>query len=64
MTSRSVCSDVQSSVGDGIQKNGDYGGCVGQKLLLRSFDYDGGHCWLVFPRHQAKSFVSCGYVPV
>ena len=62
--SRCVYRDFESSVGDGVQKGGAYEGCPGYRLLLRSFDSYGGHCWLVYPRHQAKSFVSCGYVCV
>ncbi|KAK7474220.1 hypothetical protein BaRGS_00034569, partial [Batillaria attramentaria] len=51
--------DLRSRVGDGVTKGGN-SGCVGYRLLLRSFDSYGGRCWVVYPRHQAVSYISCG----
>ncbi|PVD34588.1 hypothetical protein C0Q70_05864 [Pomacea canaliculata] len=55
-----VSRDLQSNVGEAVSVD-PVGGCIGYTLLLRSFDAYGGHCWLVYPLHQAIRFVSCGY---
>ncbi|XP_025087243.1 uncharacterized protein LOC112559946 [Pomacea canaliculata] len=52
--------DLQSNVGEAVSVD-PVGGCIGYTLLLRSFDAYGGHCWLVYPLHQAIRFVSCGH---
>ncbi|XP_070197955.1 uncharacterized protein [Littorina saxatilis] len=52
--------DKQSSVGDGVKKGRENEGCAAYKLLLQSFDHHGGHCWVVNPRHQDVTYVSCG----